>query len=395
MALRQFLPEGCAYQGCDLVARDASTIVCDFNRGEFPAAAAGDADTLVLLGVLEYIVDLDAFFAHLRAAGGEIVLSYCAADLAACDRPALGWMNNLTLEDLAALFDRFGLRVVCSERIDELQMLIKLRPVAARPAVTPCTVAVISCRDFGNFGDRLGAHIINALLPPQAEVHHITFRTFAEARPSYDLVVLGIGNSIFKPFLVEPVLEMVGRGKAAVGIFGTQYRHNIERAMLDRLIGRLDTWYARYEDDVLLYGRGRRNVTHMGDWLVTQFPMARAVDDTMLKIGPEILNDLPLDRTIERIQRFKNVFSPRLHPLLCALTSAELVAYEEQRDQSIVSGKFASMLHDVFGRTFEERKFFAVDRNAVIAYKARVEENVARAGQHIRALLANVAASAA
>jgi hypothetical protein len=34
MALRRFLPNGCGYQGCDLVAREADTVACDFNAGE-------------------------------------------------------------------------------------------------------------------------------------------------------------------------------------------------------------------------------------------------------------------------------------------------------------------------------------------------------------------------
>ncbi|MDP2483476.1 MAG: hypothetical protein Q8W45_09355, partial [Candidatus Palauibacterales bacterium] len=41
---------------------------------------------------------------------------------------------------------------------------------------------------------------------------------------------------------------------------------------LERLIERLDTWFARYQDDVLMYGRGRNNVEHLGDWLIDLFP---------------------------------------------------------------------------------------------------------------------------
>jgi hypothetical protein len=97
---------------------------------------------------------------------------------------------------------------------------------------------------------------------------------------------------------------------------------------------------------------------------------------------------------IQDIQRYKNVFSTRLHPLLCALTSAELVAYSEQPDKQmpgIVSGKFRSMLIDIFGRSYEEKKFFIVDRDAVTRYKARVHGNVAKVGERIDAVLRNVA----
>jgi methyltransferase family protein len=398
MALRGFLPKSCIYQPCDLVSREPDTIVCDFNAGDFPQAAAADADVITMLGVLEYIVDADAFFAHLRRSACDIVLSYCASDFnAALDRASLGWISHFTLAELAALVDRHGFEVERTERIDELQILVKLRPADEAVPLAPCSVAVLSYYDVGNFGDRLGYHMINALLPPQADVHHLSFRALNQARESYDLVVLGIGNSVFHRMLNEETLDIVKRGKAAIGIFGTQYHELIQRPLLDRLIDGLDTWFARYEEDVLTFGRGRRNVVHLGDWLIDQFPMAQPSEDKLLEVGEDIWSELPLDRIIQQIQRHKNVFSTRMHPLLCALTSAELVAYTEQREAGsaiIVTGKFRSMLIDIFGRTFPERKFFEVDRAAVTRYKARVHANVALVGERIEAVLRNVAATA-
>ena len=399
MALRGFLPSTCGYQGCDLVAREEGTIVCDFNAGAFPADAAADADVIVMLGVLEYIADADAFFAKLRGSKCDIVLSYCPADFSAgVDRPALGWISHFGLADLAALFDRHGFRIERTDRFDDLQILIKLRHADAAAAPLPaCSVAVVSYYDVGNFGDRLGYHMINALLPPHADVHHLSFRALGAARERYDLVIRGMGNSVFHRVLNEDTLGILGRGKAAIGIFGTQYRELIQRPLLDRLIDRLDTWFARHEDDILCYGRGRKNVVHLGDWLIDQFPMARATEDQLLEVGEDLWGELPLDRIIQQIQRHKNVISARLHPLLCALTSAELAAYTEQREAGtplIVTGKFRSMLVDIFGRTFPERKFFEVDRGAVQRYKARVHANVGRMGERIDAILRNVAAAA-
>jgi hypothetical protein len=398
MALRGLVPNDCVYQPCDLVARDPNTIVCDLNAGGFPVEAAADADIVTMLGVLEYVVDADALFAALQRSRCDIVLSYCPTEFsAAVDRPSLGWISHFGFADLAALFDRHGYRIERSERIDALQVLIKLRPADRVAAVAPCSVAVVSCYDVGNFGDRLGYHMMNALLPPQAEVHHLSFAALHEARPAYDLVVLGIGNSLFHKVLTESTLNVLARGKAAIGIFGTQYRELIQRPMLDRVLDRLDTWFARHEDDLLHYGRGRPNAVHLGDWLIDQFPMARASEDQLLKIDVDVWTEMPLDRVIQQIQRHKNVFSERLHPLLCALTAAELVAYVDQREAGsplIAAGKFRGMLIDVFGRTFPERKFFEVDRAAVMRYKAQVRANVARVGERIDAILRNVAAAA-
>jgi hypothetical protein len=86
-----------------------------------------------------------------------------------------------------------------------------------------------------------------------------------------------------------------------------------------------------------------------------------------------------------------------MHPLLCALTSAELVAYAEQPSiqmPDIVSGKFRSMLIDIFGRSYPEKKFFIVDRDAVRRYKARVHQNVGKVAATIDAVLRNVALAA-
>lgn len=386
-ALGRMLPNGCTFASCD------------YDGGEFPAAAVSDADVIAVLGVLEHVADVDILMAYLQRSARDVILSYSPSDLAVDgDAPAQGARNHFALYELAVLFDRFNFRIERSGPIDDREIIMKLKPARPVMPLSPCSVAVISHNHVGNFGDRLGYHMINALLPGEAEVHHLTFRTLEQAREKYDLVVVGIGNDIFQPLLGDDVLDVVKRGKSAVGIFGTQYRELIARPALDRLLDRLDTWYARYEDDVLMYGRGRNNVEHLGDWLIDQFPMSKGVDDEPIRIGDENWTDLPLDRTIQVIQRHKNVYSERLHPLLCALTSAELVAYGERPSKQmpdIMSGKFRSMLIDIFGRTYPEKKFFIVDRDAVIRYKAQVHRNVARVGERIAGILRNVASAAA
>jgi hypothetical protein len=399
MALQRLLPNGCHYQAVGRVKRDDGSIVCDLHAGEFPTQAAADADIIVMLGVLEHIADVESLFTHLRFSKRDVVMSYCATDLSGDrDRAALGFANHLSFYDLALLLDRFDFRIQCTAPIDNMQVLMRLTPTERLRTVAACSVAVVSYNNVGNFGDRLGYHMINALLPGAAHVHHLTFGTLNQAREKYDLVVLGIGNSIFKPLLGDDVLDIVCRGRAAIGIFGTQYRELIPRPALDRLVDRLDTWFARYEDDVLMYGRGRSNVMHLGDWLIDQFPMTTPTMDEPLQIVEEMLNGHALDRAIQVIQRYKTVYSTRLHPLLCALTSAELAAYSEQSSNlmpGIVSGKFRSMLIDIFGRSYPERTFFSVDRDAVRRYKARVHGNVARVGERIDAILRNVAVAAA
>jgi hypothetical protein len=183
-----------------------------------------------------------------------------------------------------------------------------------------------------------------------------------------------MGNSIFQPILTGRLLEFLEQVPAAIGIFGTQYRQAIDRAKMDRLLDHLSIWFARHEEDALCFGRGRNNVEHLGDWLISGFPMAQWNRDETLRIGREIWQDLPLDRTIQKIQQYRSVQSSRVHPLLCALTSAEYVSYREQREQTGAgeSGKFRSMLLDIFGRTYPEDRLFTFNRDCVAAYRAKV-----------------------
>jgi hypothetical protein len=385
--LQALLPQGCSYQGFG-----------DLNAVEFPTQAAAQSDVVVMLGGLERIVDVESVFNHLRFCKQDVVLSYSPTDLGSGrDRGALGYVNNFSLCDLALLFDRYGFRIECTAPVGDAEMLMRLTPAERIVPVVPCSIAVISEYDIGGFGERLGYHMINTMLPSCAEVQHLTPLTLHEAREAYDLVVLGTGNSLYPPLIGDDVIDILGRGKAAIGIFGTYFRELIPRPSLERIVERLDTWYARTEDDVMMYGRGRDSVVYLGDWMIEQFPLARAYDDEPLQIGEEIGTQRALDRAIQVIQRHKQVYSNQLQPLLCALTSAELVAYADQSlDQMphLLSGNFRSMFIDIFGRSYPEREFFMVDRDAVARYKARVHANVAMLRERIEATLSNVARAA-
>jgi hypothetical protein len=215
-------------------------------------------------------------------------------------------------------------------------------------------------------------------------------------RARYDLVLLGAGDSLCQPLAGDDVLDLVARAKVSIGIFGTHTRELIPRARLERLVERLDCWFARYQDDALMYGRGRGNVMHLGDWLIDSIPLASASEAEPLRIGDEF-DEEPLDRAIATVQRHKAVFASRPHALLCALTAAEMAAYADEpapEAPGIASGQFRSMLIDIFGRSFPERDFFLVDRDAVARYKALVHRNVTSLRERIDATLRNLAVAA-
>lgn len=397
MDLERALPPGCVYLPADLVRRDERTLVCDFNAGEFPDGV--EADAVTLLGVLEYIQAPLDLLRKVRGLGRPLVCSYSITDRRPqLDRAAQGWINAYDFAGLEALMRQAGFRLAARQEVDPLQDLFKWVPDdQVPPPVRLRKVAVVSHFNAPNFGDRLGYHVLNGLLPAGAEVSHLSLKPWVDPPDeAFDLVILGIGGSLNATAVARPELNrLLERATHSLGLFGTQYRHQyrewIDPTLFDALLSRLTVWWARYEEDIAAFGRGRGNVRHLGDLLVSAFPMARPTLDRTITIPAEFQNqEMALDRAIQQIQRYRRVKSARLHPLLCALTSAEEVAYLEQREGwgDAVSGKFRSLLMDVFGRTYDEGAFFAVDRPAVARYKARVDANLGDLRAQIAGLLA-------
>jgi len=387
MTLERHLPEGCTYIPCDVVRRDERTERCDLNRGEIPSRLA-EADRVTMLGVLEYLYDPRPILLAAAQAGRTLLFSYCLAEYSAGrDRGALGWVNAYSRADLHLLAAEAGYRVKAEARIDAMQDLIVLEPEAGQPP--PRRVVVLSYCNTVNFGDRLGYHLLNSLLPAHATVRHIHHKPWEPVEGEIDLLIVGLGNSLFGQLLTDELEALIKRAKASLGIFGTQYRDGFSAQRMRRVVDSLDVWFARYEEDYLLYGTRSDSQYHLGDWLIDAFAMAEANDETTLKIGEDIWQEYPLDRVIQRIQRYRKVHSTRLHPLLCAMTSAQEVAYTEQRESATKkpSGKFASMLIDVFGRPFPEERFWEVDRDSVRAYKARVQQNMRTLRRELERLL--------
>lgn len=319
-----------------------------------------------------------------------------AADAARLGRPLVCAWPIADAATLRETMRHAGFRLQCEERAASALGLFKWIPdvgIAATPE-TAKRVLVLSYSHIPNFGDRLGYHVLNSLLPADVEVVYAPFAPFAVPQGDYDLLIVGIGNSLLPRDACDPeFLGWLARIPRAIGIFGTQYRdqyrHPEAAAALDAILDKVSTWWARYEEDALAFGRGRGNVRHLGDWLIAASPMSAPRIDKTLIVPPDIVaSEVPLDRMIQQLQACRRIDSARLHPLLCALTSAEQAAFREQRsgtsnaipdaevDPQAVSGKFRSLLYDIFGRTFDEGAPFAVDRAAVAAYRRKVLANM-------------------
>jgi Methyltransferase domain len=298
-ALRTLLPNGCSYVGAGQTGKKRRARAADLSVDEFPTEAATRADVIVMLGVLEHVKDIESLFTHLRFCKRDMLVSCYPTDLAKNGERAQGLVNRMSLCDLALLFDRYGFRIESTAPVDESQMLMRLTPMERLAPVASRNVAVISGDDTNDLAARLGRQLINAVLPGECRVHHLTAGMLDQAQQNYDLVILGVGSSLFPPLLGDAVVDVISRAKAAIGIFGTQGRELIARPAFDRILDRLDTWFARYEDDVLIYGRGRNNTVHAGDWLIDQFPLARATNGEPLVINGDLVpNSLSTARSV-------------------------------------------------------------------------------------------------
>lgn len=107
MWLKEYLPPGAEYLGCDYVPRGPGTIVCDFNKRQFPQVTT---DLCFVSGCLEYVEDPDWFIAQLSRACDSLILSYCTTDLIPdiASRKSLAWKNHLSRECLVGKIESAG-----------------------------------------------------------------------------------------------------------------------------------------------------------------------------------------------------------------------------------------------------------------------------------------------
>ncbi|MEX0809166.1 MAG: methyltransferase domain-containing protein [Dongiaceae bacterium] len=126
-ALAGLLPAGSTHVLADNMRRAEDMRVGDIYGGSLPPT--DDIDLIVALDVLEYMADLPAFLAALRATGKPALVSYHASDDSAdTDRAALGWRNALDRASLANAFAKAGFDMNVRWAFDKAQSLFRLQP---------------------------------------------------------------------------------------------------------------------------------------------------------------------------------------------------------------------------------------------------------------------------
>ena len=105
--LRQHLHPSCKYQAADVVP-GPGVLHCDLNTGELPDVEERFT-YVVLSGVAEYLTDVEAALASIRALGERLLVSYATRekdDIA--PRTRQGWLNHLTAEEFEAVLTTLG-----------------------------------------------------------------------------------------------------------------------------------------------------------------------------------------------------------------------------------------------------------------------------------------------
>jgi len=129
--LKRYLPSDCLYYGCDAFVRDEKTIVCDFNKREFPNIFV---DVSFVSGVLEYVSEWEWFIKSSLTYSKMIVMSYCSLDYFPDMkyRNELGWTSNLSLSTIIDIIEENGFLVMTQEQFKDNSTVI----VAKRAKIT-------------------------------------------------------------------------------------------------------------------------------------------------------------------------------------------------------------------------------------------------------------------
>lgn len=116
MWLKEYLNEN-IYFPVDYKKRNSDTIICDFNKKQFPS---NESDIAFISGCLEYIEDVAWFVEKIAQKNSECILSYCSLDYFPNrqNRLNLAWKNHYTRENIINIFQDNSFKLI-SEKITE------------------------------------------------------------------------------------------------------------------------------------------------------------------------------------------------------------------------------------------------------------------------------------
>ena len=105
MWLKKYLNPDIHYYCCDYKKRDENTIICDFNKNEYPAVFV---DLSFVSGTFEYIIDVESFIRSMKKYSSSVILSYVTKDHVKNlkFREKQAWKNHFFRDELISLFNK-------------------------------------------------------------------------------------------------------------------------------------------------------------------------------------------------------------------------------------------------------------------------------------------------
>lgn len=240
-----------------------------------------------------------------------------------------------------------------------------LSPYAAQDVPTR-RIALITTGHPSSFGETLRRRQLFSVLPPGAELTIAAIEEMQDLEPDFDLAIVGTGGDLGSNQISDALLDFLGHVPRAVGLFGLAADEG-DPERVGTLLDQLFLWGARFEQDVLLHGRGRGNALHFGDWLVDAIPASALPTGAHLDLPAE--DGSTPDRMLELLRHHAEVSVSHPDLLLAALCTCRQVAYQPASGEQ---ARYRALLIDVLGRHFPPSSDFPVDRRSVFAYKARI-----------------------
>ena len=124
MELFRKIPIAVKYTPLDIVRFSKNTVIADLNQNQFPI---GRWDMATLLGVLEYIHDVDRLFERLRSSSGRLYIVYHCVPVGVSrdheDRRASGYVNDHSEKELVAKLISASWEITERKNIDGLLLI--------------------------------------------------------------------------------------------------------------------------------------------------------------------------------------------------------------------------------------------------------------------------------
>lgn len=107
MWLKEFISKDIKYIGVDYTSRDGETIICDFNKKQFPNLTT---DIAFVSGCLEYVNDATWFVKKIAENARGCIISYCVFEEFNDQkfRDQRTWVNSFTEQEIVNLFTMEG-----------------------------------------------------------------------------------------------------------------------------------------------------------------------------------------------------------------------------------------------------------------------------------------------